>query len=189
MGLWQVVLWYQVTRTTPDTACPEIGGNLATVHTGASFGAWKVPTLWHSSAAKQGIQWSMASTEQFPGRCSSLSVSNAELGRGSRYILYSTDITTLASLVSSPTTLFDHWSPLITAAIVYRTNMFQHFSPSWPGVPRVASRALSVAAICEVRRRILYILLKFSSIVFVKYHVCFLFAQHFDQIELMFVEL
>ena len=56
-------------------------------------------------------------------------------------------------------------------------------------MPRVASRALSVAAICEVRRRILYILLKFSSIVFVKYHVCFLFAQHFDQIELMFVEL
>ena len=46
-----------------------------------------------------------------------------------------------------------------------------------------------MAAICEVRRRILYILLKFSSIVFVKYHVCFLFAQHFDQIELMFVEL
>ena len=56
-------------------------------------------------------------------------------------------------------------------------------------MPRVASRALSVGAICEVRRRILYILLKFSSIVFVKYHVCFLFAQHFDQIELMFVEL
>ena len=32
------------------------------------------------------------------------------------------------------------------------------------------------------------ILLKFSSIVFVKYHVWFLFAEHFDQIELMFVQ-
>ena len=32
------------------------------------------------------------------------------------------------------------------------------------------------------------ILLKFSSIVFVKYHVWFLFAEHFDQIELMFAQ-
>ena len=32
------------------------------------------------------------------------------------------------------------------------------------------------------------ILLKFSSIVFVKYHVWFLFVDHFDQPELMFVE-
>ena len=31
-------------------------------------------------------------------------------------------------------------------------------------------------------------MLKFSSIVFVKYHVWFLFAEHFDQIELMFVQ-
>ena len=36
--------------------------------------------------------------------------------------------------------------------------------------------------------RIVDILLKFSSIVFVKYHVCFLFADHFDQIELMFIQ-
>ena len=40
----------------------------------------------------------------------------------------------------------------------------------------------------ECSRMATDILLKFSSIVFVKYHVCFLFAEHFDQIELMFVQ-
>ena len=45
---------YQVSRTTPDTAWPEIGANLATVHTTASSRALKGADTVTSSAAKQG---------------------------------------------------------------------------------------------------------------------------------------
>ena len=47
---------------------------------------------------------------------------------------------------------------------------------------------ISIISMRQSRARIVDILLKFSSIVFVKYHVCFLFADHFDQIELMFIQ-